>query len=217
MLAVPSEVGLGTEVRHEPRRTEWWIIRFLVTVSTVVLILFLSKKKIIKGRVNASVPHFVDCTFKFLHKTMQKQVVKGPPAAEGRHPNVAAPPAHLDHPWCRRNMGVALLEAPARCKPAVSPPSSAPQSPSTMAGYQPGDKATRYLLGTARTTLPGLLRFRFLLTCTCTNLRSHKSTNRIYSSAQTPMAGGTPHIALMTVSHTEHLVLSAAPCTRGQH
>lgn len=49
------------------------------------------KKKIIKGRVNASVPHFVDCTFKFLHKTMLKQVVKGPPAAEGRHPNVAAP------------------------------------------------------------------------------------------------------------------------------
>ena len=147
---------------------------------------------------------------------MQKQVVKGPPAAEGRHPNVAAPPAHLDHPWCRRNVGIALLEAPARCKPAVSPPSSAPQSPSTMAGYQPGDKATQYLLGTARTTLPGLLRFRFLLTCTCTNLRSHKSTNRIYSSAQTPMAGGTPHIALMTVSHTEHLVLSAAPCTGGR-
>ena len=128
MLAVPSEVGLGTEVRHEPRRTEWWIIRFLVTVSTVVLILFLSKKKIIKGRVNASVPHFVDCTFKFLHKTMQKQVVKGPPAAEGRHPNVAAPPAHLDHPWCRRTVDIALLEAPARCKPAVSPPSSAPHS-----------------------------------------------------------------------------------------
>lgn len=82
------------------------------------------KKNKIKDRVNASVPHFIDCTFKFLHKTMQKRVVKGLPAAEGRHSNAAAPAAHLDHPWCRRNVGITLLEAPVQCQPTVSLPSS---------------------------------------------------------------------------------------------